>query len=570
MAPARHREGVVASLGRPALVAAALAAAIGTAGISAIPFYTRGEPREALVVREMYAGNGWVLPLRNGTTLPRKPPLFHWLGAGASLAAGRVDEATVRLPSAAASVAAAVLVGIWAGGGATGLLVALVTITSFEWMRASTVARVDMVYSAWLALALLALDRLVRGPGRVTAWGLALWLAVTGATLTKGPIAIVLVSLAVFGIAVVRRRTGVLARVRPLRGLVFVGTVAGAWFALAVARHGEAFVTMVAHENLHHLFASATAGAGHPHGVGYLLGMGGLGFLPWTPLLVLAATLPREEWRDAGVQLAGVWAATVICVHALASSKRGVYLLPAYPAIALLLVRGALRATDASAGRTLSAVAVAYAALATAFAAILATLAWGGIPGPIRDLLRARDRAGLEVAVEAAGAHALLLTAAAALILIVGPFLLRAARARRFGDLAVAIAMVSAGCALVFNNLLHPPIASARSLRSFMAEVGRVVGPQDRLYFVGTADHGAAFYAGRWLSTLSPSSPPPAGAYLLLWERDWAGRAAAGEMPQPVKVSGATFPGRGHLVLVAVPGGAQGRPPPGPTGGRPD
>jgi 4-amino-4-deoxy-L-arabinose transferase-like glycosyltransferase len=352
---------------------------------------------------------------------------------------------------------------------------------------------------------------------------------------------------------------------------VLVGLVVGAWFGLAVAQHGEAFVTMVAHENLRHLFASATAGTGHTHGIGYLLGMGALGFLPWTPLLVLAAVLPREEWRDPRVQLAGVWATTVFCVHALASSKRGVYLLPAYPAIALLLVRGALRATGAAAERVLSVIAVVYGVLATAFAAILVTLAWGaGLPGPIRDLLRARDRVGLEIALEAAGAHAFLLTAAAAVIAIVGPFLLRAGRTRRFGDLAVAIAVVSAGCAVVFNNVLHPAIASARSPRSFMADVRDVVRPEDPLYFVGTVDHGAAFYAGRRLPTLPSGMRAPRGAYLLVWERDWMGRAAAGEMSLPVKVSGATFPGRGHLLLVAVRGGRQGDSSPGPAGGNAD
>ncbi len=50
-------------------------------GLGNIPFYTKGEPREAVVVWEIYINGEWVLPLRNGTEIPSKPPLFHWLGA---------------------------------------------------------------------------------------------------------------------------------------------------------------------------------------------------------------------------------------------------------------------------------------------------------------------------------------------------------------------------------------------------------------------------------------------------------------------------------------------------------
>jgi hypothetical protein len=57
-----------------ALVVALAAAALYLTGIAEIPFYTKGEPREALVVWEMSHGASHVLPLRNGTELPSEPP----------------------------------------------------------------------------------------------------------------------------------------------------------------------------------------------------------------------------------------------------------------------------------------------------------------------------------------------------------------------------------------------------------------------------------------------------------------------------------------------------------------
>ena len=61
-------------------------------GLGAVPFYTRGEPREAVVVWEICSTGEWILPLRNGTEIPSKPPLFHWLGALLAKALGRKDR----------------------------------------------------------------------------------------------------------------------------------------------------------------------------------------------------------------------------------------------------------------------------------------------------------------------------------------------------------------------------------------------------------------------------------------------------------------------------------------------
>ena len=49
-----------------------------------LPFFSRGEPREGLVVWEMYSSGNWILPAVNGDYIPFKPPLFHWFGVFAA------------------------------------------------------------------------------------------------------------------------------------------------------------------------------------------------------------------------------------------------------------------------------------------------------------------------------------------------------------------------------------------------------------------------------------------------------------------------------------------------------
>src|SRR5512146_193429 len=75
-------------------------AALFLVNLGGYPFYTKGEPREAVTVFNMLHGGGFILPLRAGVELPSKPLLMHWLAALISALAGGVSEWTVRMPSA--------------------------------------------------------------------------------------------------------------------------------------------------------------------------------------------------------------------------------------------------------------------------------------------------------------------------------------------------------------------------------------------------------------------------------------------------------------------------------------
>src|SRR5205814_10216430 len=108
---------------RQVLAAAALVALAVV--LAALPIgsdvYEGGEAREGLVVREMLRTGDWILPLWNGSVVPSKPPLFHWLAAGAAPPSGPgVTDHTPRAPSIALA-GLVVLLGLlarrpWRGG----------------------------------------------------------------------------------------------------------------------------------------------------------------------------------------------------------------------------------------------------------------------------------------------------------------------------------------------------------------------------------------------------------------------------------------------------------------------
>ncbi|MGE5304822.1 MAG: ArnT family glycosyltransferase, partial [Alphaproteobacteria bacterium] len=65
-----------------------------------VPFFDKGEPREALAVQDIVQRGEWLVPLKRATDIPSKPPLFHWSAALMSRLTGQLNESTIRFPSA--------------------------------------------------------------------------------------------------------------------------------------------------------------------------------------------------------------------------------------------------------------------------------------------------------------------------------------------------------------------------------------------------------------------------------------------------------------------------------------
>lgn len=156
-------------------------------------FNTKGEPREAVVAYTMLEHGNWILPINNGGDIPYKPPFFHWCIAFFSLFIGHVNEYTSRLPSAVS------LVLMTIGGfvfyakrknAPTSLIAAILTLTAFEVHRAGMNCRVDMVNTAFMVGAMYLLYRWWEKGKHQLPW-LAI-LCMSGATLTKGPVGIIL------------------------------------------------------------------------------------------------------------------------------------------------------------------------------------------------------------------------------------------------------------------------------------------------------------------------------------------------------------------------------------------
>lgn len=311
------------------------------------PFYSRGEGREALVAQAMFTSSDYVLPRGYSDAVPSKPPLLHWLTSIASLPFGEVNEFSVRLPSALAALATTLFFCLALSGAlsprARACFVLLLAF-SFEWLRASVSARVDMVHASSLASGLLAAFFALEAGG--IRWWLLATLLCGLATLGKGPVALVIPGIVLGSWILSLGRTFFIRRSLQI-GVMLTGAllIALPWYFLAYSRSPDAFLQRFWYENVSR-FTSSMEDAPHSHAFPYLFGVLLLGTAPWSLLLVpyWARRIPRTRsaCREMWVTLPSIIryslvAAVMITVfYCIPDSKRGVYLLAAYPFLAIL------------------------------------------------------------------------------------------------------------------------------------------------------------------------------------------------------------------------------------------
>ena len=541
-------------------------------GLGTVPFYTKGEPREATVVWEIYHSGEWILPLRNGHIIPSKPPLFHWLGALLALGWGDLTELTIRLPSAVLAMIGVLLtyrtgVSLW--GTEAGLIAALILATSFEWVRAATTARVDMTLTVCMVMAFLFFQFLYRRGAVSRLESLLFFLLLGLATLAKGPIGALLPGLTVVLFLVLRRDLAFLKQLSLVPGGVLLIVTAGSWYGLALWQGGEEFFrTQIMKENVMRFFASNAVGAGHEHPFYYFIPNLLLGMAPWSfffPALAVFLYQRRATLHADGLLYPLVWAATVFLFYSAASGKRTVYILPLYPALALLLGvwwqelrRGTIQLPGALSRLLQGGGYVGLCTIILAMGIIVGQLLGHDPLGLIRPWLHPKDQSNLPFFSNVATHHpwAFLLWFG-----VVGPcalVLLRGVRRQEWGWLFASLVAFTGSTFLLVNSVFQPIVAQARTFKPFMARVTQKTY-ETPLFFYKAFDNGALYYADRHIPQYeSTHIPPEQSFFLLTWEDEWRKIAARGALDlQQVDISeGAGPKGRLRLVLVAAAAGA--------------
>jgi len=485
-----RREKASLSSGGLAFVLAAGAALIFV-GLGNRDFWSPDEPRYGAIAEELrsfvHGWSGLVLLHSNGEVYTQKPPLFFWLAALAGAPFGRVTEAAARLPSALAGFGTLLCVA-WLGRalfrGRSGALAVAVLLTVPSWLQFARGARLDALLTLFVTLAFVAAWRLDRELGDARRNRLLLHAAIGLGVLSKGPVALLVPLLGVVAYLGWERRLRELRRFVSL-GSVLLSVAPGlVWLAGATWLAPPGYANASFWDNLILRFFSGTS---HAEPVWFYLEALPRGFLPWTLLW------PAAWWRYRTVQsdaksgedargwrflLAAIGAAFVF--FSLSAGKRGLYLLPIYPLLAV--VCGEALAVWLDAG------SAAPRWLRRCLAAVAAGVALAGLGSLVFDRV---------AEVELPAAFGLML-AAGAIVALLAERALRAHTTERTALVAAALAGAFAVELAVYVGL-YPALNPRNSPRPIaeLTDAAAPAGGEIAVYRNDTLASAIAYYTGR-------------------------------------------------------------------------
>ena len=492
---------------RPFALLSLLCLVIYAPGLAAIPPLDRDEARFAQATRQMLETGDFVRIRFQDEARNKKPVGIYWLQAGA-VAAFSTPESTeiwpYRLPSALTATGAVLLTFALGarllGSKLAGFVGAIIMASALGLVVEAHLAKTDAALLAAIIAGQGALGLVYaanRAGRRVPTWlPLVFWPAQAAAILLKGPPGPVLALLTVVSLSIADRDTRWLRGLRPLAGASVTALIVAPWLIAVESATGGQFVSGSLLRDL----LPKLVGAQESHGAppGYYLGLANVSFWPGSLFIVPALLLGWRQRHDAATRFLLAWLVPAWICFELVPTKLPHYVLPLYPALALLaggaLAEGFAQCLTGPARLLDNIVKVLWAAVTIALAAALVVV-------PVKF--------GAEVSPAAVAALPVLL--GLALLLLLG-------RWRPIGAAALIAALTAAFVAPAAIEVL-PRLDSLWPSRSAAALLARYPPrPGEAVLSVGYSEPSLVFLLGTAtrLVTAAPGDGQLAGARLAL------------------------------------------------------
>ena len=308
-----------------------------------LPLANPDEARYAQIPREMAAAGDWVTPRLDGVPYFEKPPLVYWFVGGAQRVFG-YGEFAARLTPAFFALGGVLLTYAAARrlhGRTAGLAAAVVLGTALIYFVLARILLLDMAVSVLMSATLFCFILGVREPpGARRRWLFyGLYASAALATLTKGLIGFLVTGAVMFLWLLVFNQW---KRLRPLHlpsGIALFLAIAAPWHVLAAQRNPEWARFYFVHEHWERFTTTAHA---RYEPWWYFIPVLLLGLFPWTGFLwssvreaVAGGWTRRKENADAWFFV--TWAGFIFLFFSKSQSKLIPYILPVFPALAVLI-----------------------------------------------------------------------------------------------------------------------------------------------------------------------------------------------------------------------------------------
>jgi 4-amino-4-deoxy-L-arabinose transferase-like glycosyltransferase len=297
------------------------------------------EGRYSEIPREMVATGDWLTPRLNGIKYFEKPPLQYWATATAFKMFGQSDGTARLWPGLTGFLG--VLLAWFAGrrlfGPNAGLLAGATLASSLLYLMIGHINTLDMGLSFFLEAAVFGFLLAQREEPQARRWMLIAWAALAFAVLSKGIVALVLTGATLVLYSLVFRDFSPWRRLELARGLPLFLAIAAPWFIAASIVNPEFARFFFIHEHFER-FLTKVHGRYQP--AWYFIPILAMGLLPWTGLALHSVGTAWRRYADAVFQprrFLTLWCLVVFAFFSVSSSKLPSYILPLFPAAALLL-----------------------------------------------------------------------------------------------------------------------------------------------------------------------------------------------------------------------------------------
>ncbi len=373
--PSRRRSTLILAL-------VAVAGLTYVAGLDVLPLSDPDEVFYAQTAHEMLQHHSVLTPLMFGHPQFEKPPLTYWCLMASFSVFGVTPWAARLIPAlfGMLGVAATYLLGRRVLPERTAAIAALIQASCLVCLGQSIALLTDMVFTSLIV---------------VSMWGFYLWFAerrqrflylfaaaAALAALTKGPVGIIVELLAIVAFLLATKSREALRRFLLHPWWLVFAALAAPWYLYATLTYGRAFTwEFLVHDNWDRILRAEHTNFDNQY---FYPAVIVVGLIPWTPLLAFLGAGWKKH-RSLATFL-GMWFLAVYAIFAIAHSKLASYILPLFPALAVLLALS-LESLDGMRRRT-----AAAAALFMLFGAGMIAAPWlarGPLAAELRPLLLA-------------------------------------------------------------------------------------------------------------------------------------------------------------------------------------
>lgn len=300
------------------------------------------EGRYAELARSMLETGDWLTPRGNDLLSFEKPPLQTW-GTAFFFSVFGLDNWVARLWSALAGFLGVFVVGftalrMWSHQAAQ--FASMILAGSLWWLANSHFASLDMGMAFFMCLSLCAFllgqhdDTHAMSARR--AWMWVCWAAMALAVLSKGVIGVVFPAIVLLIYLAWTRDWMVLKRLFPISGLLIFLSLSLPWFVWMSLQHPDFLNYFFLERQVERYLNAQTQLAWW-----YLLPFFVIGALPWVSLLprALKTGLEPHDRRFRPELLLFIWTMVIVLFFSFSATKNPSYILPIFPALALLMAR---------------------------------------------------------------------------------------------------------------------------------------------------------------------------------------------------------------------------------------